>query len=164
MQLPCPNSIQNQCSITYKSVYYNLCRNNKERNTNTLHNAECLSIMFLLFTLFTHPEGRKVIYCWISWFFILIKFTYCTSCYMDTHSAPSIKRIYCTSWQFSRWFYFRETSRVTTLANFPLQFMSIYSNDIWSSPFKIAKLTPSRISMHLAKTVIKFTVRENNGI
>ena len=50
-------------------------------------------------------------------------------------------------------------SRVKPSRKFPLQFMSIYSNDNIS---KIAKLTTRELP-HLAKTA-KITVRENNGV
>ena len=54
---------------------------------------------------------------------------------------------------------FSRISRVKPSRKFPLQFMSIYSNDNIS---KIAKLTTRELP-HLAKTV-KITVRENNGV
>ena len=54
---------------------------------------------------------------------------------------------------------FSRISRVKPSRKFPLQFMSIYSNDNIS---KIAKLTPPELP-HLAKTA-KITVRENNGV
>ena len=54
---------------------------------------------------------------------------------------------------------FSRISRVKPSRKFPLQFMSIYSNDNIS---KIAKLT-TRELLHLAKTA-KITVRENNGV
>ena len=54
---------------------------------------------------------------------------------------------------------FLRISRVKPSRNFPLQFMSIYSNDNIS---KIAKLTTRELP-HLAKTA-KITVRENNGV
>ena len=54
---------------------------------------------------------------------------------------------------------FSRISRVKPSQKFPLQFMSIYSNDNIS---KIAKLTTRELP-HLAKTV-KITVRENNGV
>ena len=54
---------------------------------------------------------------------------------------------------------FSRISRVKPSRKFPLQFMSIYSNDNIS---KIAKLTPRELP-HLAKTA-KITVRENNGV
>ena len=53
----------------------------------------------------------------------------------------------------------RNISRVKPSQKFPLQFMSIHSNDNIS---KIAKLTPRELP-HLAKTA-KITVRENNGV
>ena len=54
---------------------------------------------------------------------------------------------------------FSRISRVKPSQKFPLQFMSIYSNDNIS---KIAKLTTRELP-HLAKTA-KITVRENNGV
>ena len=54
---------------------------------------------------------------------------------------------------------FSRISRVKPSRKFPLQFMSIYSNDNIS---KIAKLTTRELP-HLAKTA-KITVRENNGV
>ena len=54
---------------------------------------------------------------------------------------------------------FLRISRVKPSRKFPLQFMSIYSNDNIS---KIAKLTTRELP-HLAKTA-KITVRENNGV
>ena len=54
---------------------------------------------------------------------------------------------------------FLRISRVTHSRKFPLQFMSIYSNDNIS---KIAKLATRELP-HLAKTA-KITVRENNGV
>ena len=54
---------------------------------------------------------------------------------------------------------FSRISRVKPLRKFPLQFMSIYSNDNIS---KIAKLT-ARELLHLVKTV-KINVCENNGV
>ena len=54
---------------------------------------------------------------------------------------------------------FSRISRVTPSRKFPLQFMSIYSNDNIS---KIVKLTSHELP-HLAKTA-KITVRENNGV
>ena len=54
---------------------------------------------------------------------------------------------------------FSRISRVEPSRKFPLQFMSIYSNDNIS---KIVKLTPRELP-HLAKTA-KITVRENNGV
>ena len=63
---------------------------------------------------------------------------------------------YCMSWNFRGGFIF---SRVKPSRKFPLQFMSIYSNDNIS---KIVKLTPRELP-HLAKTA-KITVRENNGV
>ena len=54
---------------------------------------------------------------------------------------------------------FSRISRVKPSRKFPLQFMSIYSNDNIS---KIVKLTPRELP-HLAKTA-KITVRENNGV
>ena len=54
---------------------------------------------------------------------------------------------------------FSRISRVKPSRKFPLQFMSIYSNDKIS---KIAKLTTRELP-HLAKTA-KITVRENNGV
>ena len=54
---------------------------------------------------------------------------------------------------------FSRISRVKPSRKFPLQFMSIYSNDNIS---KSAKLTPRELP-HLAKTA-KITVRENNGV
>ena len=54
---------------------------------------------------------------------------------------------------------FSRISRVKPSRKFPLQFMSIYSNDNIS---KIAKLTPRKLP-HLAKTA-KITVRENIGV
>ena len=54
---------------------------------------------------------------------------------------------------------FSRISRVQPSRKFPLQFMSIYSNDNIS---KIAKLTTRELP-HLAKTA-KITVRENNGV
>ena len=60
---------------------------------------------------------------------------------------------------FSRWFYFRKFRESNPREKFPLQFMSIYSND---NIRKIAKLTTRELP-HLAKTA-KITVRENNGV
>ena len=54
---------------------------------------------------------------------------------------------------------FSRISRVKPSRKFPLQFMSIYSNDNIS---KIMKLIPRELP-HLAKTA-KITVRENNGV
>ena len=54
---------------------------------------------------------------------------------------------------------FSRISRVKPSRKFPLQFMSIYSNDNIS---KIVKLTPRELP-HLAKTV-KITAHENNGV
>ena len=54
---------------------------------------------------------------------------------------------------------FSRISRVKPSRKFPLQFMSIYSNDNIS---KIAKLTTRELP-HLAKTA-KITVRENIGV
>ena len=54
---------------------------------------------------------------------------------------------------------FSQISRVKPSRKFPLQFMSIYSNNNIS---KIAKLTRRELP-HLAKTA-KITVRENNGV
>ena len=54
---------------------------------------------------------------------------------------------------------FSRISRVKPSRKFPIQFMSIYSNDNIS---KIAKLTTRELP-HLAKTA-KITVRENNGV
>ena len=54
---------------------------------------------------------------------------------------------------------FSRISRVKPSQTFPLQFMSIYSNDNIS---KITKLTPRELP-HLAKTT-KITVRKNNGV
>ena len=54
---------------------------------------------------------------------------------------------------------FARISRVKPSRKFPLQFMSIYSNDNIS---KIAKLTTHELP-HLAKTA-KITVRENNDV
>ena len=54
---------------------------------------------------------------------------------------------------------FSRISRVKPSRKFPLQFMSIYSNDNIS---KITKLTPHELP-HLAKTT-KITVGENNGV
>ena len=54
---------------------------------------------------------------------------------------------------------FSRISRVKPSRKFPLQFMSIYSNDNIS---KVAKLTPRELP-DLAKTA-KITVRENNGV
>ena len=54
---------------------------------------------------------------------------------------------------------FSRISRVKPSRKFPLQFMSIYSNDNIS---KIAKLTTRELP-HLAKTA-KITVREHNGV
>ena len=54
---------------------------------------------------------------------------------------------------------FSRISRVKPSRKFPLQFMSIYSNDNIS---KIAKLTTRELP-RLAKTA-KITVRENNGV
>ena len=60
--------------------------------------------------------------------------------------------MYCTSWNFRSGF----ISRVKPSRKFPLQFMSIYSNDNIS---KIAKLTPRELP-HLAKTakIMAYTV------
>ena len=65
---------------------------------------------------------------------------------------------YCTSWNFRGGFIFANFASQTS-RKFPLQFMSIYSNDNIS---KIAKLTTRELP-HLAKTA-KITVRENNGV
>ena len=54
---------------------------------------------------------------------------------------------------------FSRISRVKPSQKFPLQFMSIYSND---NITKIAKLTTRKLP-HLAKTA-KITVHENNGV
>ena len=54
---------------------------------------------------------------------------------------------------------FSRISRVKPSRKFPLQFMSIYSNDNIS---KISKLTTRELP-HLAQTA-KITVRENNGV
>ena len=54
---------------------------------------------------------------------------------------------------------FSRISQVKPSRKFPLQFMSIYSNDNIS---KIAKLTTHELP-HLTKTA-KITVRENNGV
>ena len=53
---------------------------------------------------------------------------------------------------------FSRISRVKPSRKFPLQFMSIYSDNI----SKIAKLTTRELP-HLAKTA-KITVRKNNGV
>ena len=71
---------------------------------------------------------------------------------------PYYMYVYCTSWNFHGGFISR-ISRVEPSQKFPLQCMSIYSNDNIS---KIAKLTTRELP-HLAKTA-KITVRENNGI
>ena len=60
---------------------------------------------------------------------------------------------------FSRGFYFREFPRARPSRKFPLQFMSIYSND---NIRKIAKLTTRELPQKSKKK--KITVRENNGL
>ena len=51
-------------------------------------------------------------------------------------------------------------SRVKPSRKFPLQFMSIYSNE---NIRKIMKLSPRELP-HLVQNVLKYTVRENNGL
>ena len=60
---------------------------------------------------------------------------------------------------FSRGFYFREFREPDPRENFPLQFMSIYSND---NIRKIAKLTTCELPQKSKNA--KITVRENNGL
>ena len=55
---------------------------------------------------------------------------------------------------------FSRISRVKPSRKFPLQFMSIYSNDNIS---QIAKLTTRELP-HLAAKTAKITVREYNGV
>ena len=60
---------------------------------------------------------------------------------------------------FSRGFYFREFREPDAREKFPLQFMSIYSND---NIRKIAKLTTRELPQKSKNA--KITVRENNGL
>ena len=60
---------------------------------------------------------------------------------------------------FSRGFYFREFREPDPREIFPLQFMSIYSND---NIRKIVKLTTRELPQKSKNA--KITVRENNGL